>query len=158
MKIIYLIIFVLLVGCKSIAPLELENADVNSGEVSAVLHSVNLNDAEKLQITHSINKFQAFVDKWNGYSWIESPEKLDFFLEDFEGITKDYGAVREIVKSHWAEFSTDEQKSLLEYQLDAADYLAISKQLTKNQNWMSAIKRSKEFVILAIGLAQAMKP
>lgn len=158
MKFILALIFLTLAACKAIAPLELNNEAINRGEVSAVLNSVTLSGTEQLQVTHAINKFKTFAEKWDGFSSIEDSEKIVLFLTEFKEINSEYMSVKVIVLNHWNEYSPEQQATLQKYKLQALDIQTMNTQLLKNEKWLEIVRQARNFAVTALSIAQAVKP
>ena len=167
MRILILVILLLIfaTGCqttiKSIADLTnaaTANEMITSGGASGTINSVVLSDAESLTVTHAINRYSVFTEKWkNSITDIDVIGQLfNDFLLDYAEIVKQYQAVDGIVRSHWDDYDTISQQILLDYQRRAIKINESVDALIAAERRHQALLDAVQFVNVLAGIAKAL--
>jgi hypothetical protein len=153
-----ILLSIFITGCqttvKSIA--DLANAAtasdmIMSGGVSGTINSVVLNDAESLTVTHAINRYSIFIEKWkNSIAGIDVTGQLfNDFLLDYAEIVKQYKAIDAIVRSHWGGYDAISQQILLDYQRRAI-------RINESVDALIAARRRHQALLDAVGFVNVL--
>lgn len=134
------------------------NDMITSGSVSGTINSVALGDAESFTVTHAINRYSVFIEKWkNSITDIDVTAQLfNDFLLDYAEIVKQYKAVDGIVRSHWDDYDTINQQILLDYQRRAIEINESVDALIAAERRHRALLDAVQFVNVLIGIAKTL--
>jgi len=152
MRNLFVILFVvlLLIGCENIKNVFETQQAIDSGKAANTIVSGELNDVEKIIVTHAINAHDQFQNKWKSKSVIEN---FDEFANDFASIQNQYTSVSNIVKAHWSAYSDDQKSELLGYQAAAENMEKAYNNLVRVKNLKTAGEVALKYGLLAAQLA-----
>lgn len=151
-----LLVFALFVGCQTVLNKsdDLKNiAAVNdaimTGKVLATVKTIELSGVEESQLTHAVNQYAFFVEKWkHSIAHLDSTTTaFQEFMNDYSVLTSQYAVVEKIVTNHWGSYSIADQETLKNYQIRA-------KQLNASVNKLVAANRVREAVMDAVAFGK----
>ncbi|OHE77787.1 MAG: hypothetical protein A3F67_08080 [Verrucomicrobia bacterium RIFCSPHIGHO2_12_FULL_41_10] len=126
-KLIIISLILSLVGCKALVKsaddftnLVAINNEVSSGNVSAIINSVELNNVDQQVLTHSINYFNAFAYKWKNIKELDATtEEFTRFQYEYLELKTQYFLVNNIVIKNWHLYTPQNQDLLKQYRNQA---------------------------------------
>lgn len=151
--IVIMIFAISMIGCSQLKPVIETDYAIASGEVAETLQSVKLTDNEKLIITHAINSYQAFIDKWRVQSNVFDTQE---FLADYESIKRQYLQVYNIVNPKWKLYDSAKQDQIKQYEQAAIIFDDQTKKLATAKAWWDAGQYAVGFASVLIGMAKAI--
>lgn len=132
--------------------LEAKLADilVQSGEPSAVVMTASLTDEEAHRIAAALDAYALIRMKWSGVT--DNPQTLVSNLlglsVDYATLVGEYQAVRQIVRTHWDEYTPAQQATLAQYHDRALVIHESVQTLLQNQRRFEATAAALEIGIL----------
>ena len=149
-----LAVIVLLSGCAGLQPVIATDYAIASGEAEKTIKSVKLTENEKLIITHAINTYSNFIEKWKHEENIIL--KTDEFLNDYAIVKRQYLALYAIIDKKWKQYGEEERKLLESYEYAAKTFDESTKKLAYANMWKEAGKDAVSFGIVLLGIAKTL--
>jgi hypothetical protein len=158
-----LIASLLLAGCASTARLAVESVYIDtmirSGAPAAAIKTGGLSDSQMITLTHAINKYEQFREKWkanfSGNGLLYAGTLDDMLLADYVELKKQYIAVKNIVIANWTDYDAITRLQLEEYMKHAEALDDGVNGYLKNRQRDAAINNILQIfaTVLQIGLA-----
>lgn len=157
MKILILMICLItsFVGCGALDKLVVADKAMMSGDAIADIKSVNLNDVDQAILTHAVNYYFEFTEKW-GKENIASDRKE--FISDYDKLKAQYMAVERIVIGNWANYSAEHQEKLSGYRLSALRIDNDVGKLIATGRIYDAVKDAVVMAATLTSIAKSLKP
>jgi hypothetical protein len=147
------VIIALLSGCAGLQPVIATDYAIASGEADRNIKSAGLSSNEKMVINHAINKYNAFIDRWQSNNIVENREE---FLAEFRDLKKQYYSVDAIVKKHWQDYDQQRQAKLEEYQEAAIALNTTVEKLARLDMWRAVGANALSFGAILLGIAKTL--
>lgn len=165
MKIIILVVCFALIGCEAIlkntdelANAAIANDLIQSGQVAETVKRIELNDFETTAVSHAVNSYAAFVEKWKHSITdmdADSPVFNEFML-DYSDLVRQYKTIEFVVEKHWQAYSASDQVILQDYKHRAKKLDESVGSLIAAGRRHQALMDALAFGRILIGLAQAL--
>lgn len=149
--IVFLIIA--LSGC-ALQPVIATDYAIASGEAEKTIKSVKLTENEKLIITHAINTYASFIEKWKHDENIIL--KTDEFLNDYAVVKRQYLSLHVIIDKKWKQYGEDERRLLESYEYAAKTFDEATKKMAYANMWKQAGKDAVSLGFVLIGMAKTL--
>lgn len=153
-----LLVFALLGGCQTVlnksgdlANIAAVNDAIMTGKVLATVKTIELSGTEDAQLTHAVNQYAFFVEKWKHSiaSMDSTTDVFKEFMSDYSVLTAQYAVVEKVVTNHWVSYSSADQETLKNYQIKA-------KQLNESVNKLVTANRVREAVVDAVAFGKVV--
>lgn len=161
-----LLAFALLGGCQTVlnksddlANIAAVNDAIMTGKVLATVKTIELSGVEDTQLTHAVNQYAFFVEKWKRSiaSMDSTTDAFKEFMDDYAILLSQYAVVEKIVTKHWVSYSSVDQETLKNNQTMAKRLnSSVSKLVTANRV-REAVMDAVEFGKIAIKLAVVLR-
>lgn len=165
MKIIILIVCFALLGCEVIlkrtddlANAAIANDLILSGQVAGIVKKIELNDFETTAVSHAVNSYTAFVEKWkHSITDLDAASPIfNEFLMNYSDLVRQYKTVEAVVEKHWTAYSASDQIVLQDYKHRAKKLDESVGNLIAAGRRHQALLDALAFGRILIGLAQAL--
>ena len=141
-----LVCLFLITGCTSTKRLVIESEfmreAIRSGQPVDIIETADLSDSELITLTHSANKFNNFIMKYDDPAdvLIQGGERL---VDDYKEVRAAYIDVYDIVKLHWDEYSTAAKEQMLTWHKRA---MALDEAAVKHYHAKQYVEMAQEAV------------
>ena len=159
------LVFALIGGCQTVLNKadDLKNiATVNdaimTGKVLAAVKTIELSGVEDAQLTHAVNRYAFFVEKWKHSiaSMDSTTDAFKEFMNDYSVLVSQYAVVEKIVTNHWGSYTSADQETLKNYRIIAMRLNASVNKLVTANRVREAVMDAVAFGKVAIKLAAAL--
>ena len=153
-----LLVFALVGGCQTVlhksddlANIAALNDAFMTGKVLVTVKTIELSGVENTQLTHAVNQYAFFVEKWkNSIASMDSTiDAFKEFMDDYAILLSQYAVVEKIVTNHWDNYQSADQETLKNYQIKA-------KQLNASVNKLVTANRVREAVMDAVAFGKVV--
>ena len=160
-----LLVFALIGGCQTVfnksgdlVNIATVNEAITTGKVLATVKTIELSGVEDAQLTHAVNQYAFFVEKWKHSvaSMDSTTDAFKEFMDDYAILLSQYAVVEKIVTNHWSSYQSADQETLKNYQIKAKQLNASVNKLVKANRVREAVMDAVAFGKVAIKLAAAL--
>ena len=149
-----IVLILALSGCAGLQPVIATDYAIASGEAQQTIESAKLTENEKLVITHAINTYSSFIEKWKHDENIIL--KTDEFLNDYAVVKRQYLALHKIIEAKWKQYEPEEQEKLKSYDHAAGVFGESVRKMAYANSWREAGKDAISLGFVLIGMAKTL--
>ncbi len=160
-----LLVFAVLSGCQTVfnksgdlSNIAAANDAIMTGKVLTAVKTIELSGVEESQLTHAVNQYAFFVEKWKHSiaSMDSTTDAFKEFMDDYAILLSQYAVVEKIVSVHWGSYSSTEQEALKNYQIMAKHLNSSVTKLVTANSVREAVMDAVAFGKVVIKLAAAL--
>lgn len=141
----------LLGGCAVVKDIQHAYQEIPQSSMTDSFNTVEMSSSERAIVTHALNKYSEFYEKWKLENSISDP---DAFLADFSDLSSQYTAVRKIVESKWGLLSDTQKAEFTRYDASFNSLIKASANFKKAEDMKKLIMVVGKMAIAAAGMVK----